>query len=115
LAEIILRLMSDQNIRVDSDHRRPHRLRIARFIAARLTGLAGRLSIPASSDASTLTGNTLTTQVFRLKVVAQYQRSAALIDHTFQAIPGWRLSRFRTSFGMVVWPLLVNVCTSHPC
>jgi hypothetical protein len=87
LAEIILHHMSDQNIRVDSDHRRPTRLRIAWFIAATLTGLAGRLSIPASSDASTLTGNTVTTQVFRLKVVAQYQRSAALIDHTFQAIP----------------------------
>jgi hypothetical protein len=67
LAEIILHHMSDQNIRVDSDHGRHPRLRIARFIAATLTGLAGRLSIPASADASTLTGSIVTTQVFRLK------------------------------------------------
>ena len=52
---------------VENDHRRPPRLRIARFMSSTLTGWAGGLCIPPNSDASMLADSTVTTQVFRLK------------------------------------------------
>ena len=58
-------LMPDEHIRVDPNHRRPPRLRMAQFISVTVTGFAGRLSIPASSDASTVAGSTKTRQPTR--------------------------------------------------
>ena len=40
---------------------------MAWFMPSTLTGRAGGLSIPPNSDASMLAGDTVTTQVFRLK------------------------------------------------
>ncbi|WHZ30335.1 MAG: hypothetical protein OJF51_005138 [Nitrospira sp.] len=53
-------LKDSELARMNPDHRRPLRLRIAQFVPVTVTGFADRLSMSASSTASTFVGSTRT-------------------------------------------------------
>jgi hypothetical protein len=90
--------VADEHVRVDSDHRRAPRSRIALFMASIDTGLARLPSNPFSERTSETAG--------------RITNSPSAISTNSMRSPTSRFNRRRTSSGTVICPLLVSVAAA---